>query len=116
MTNSKSKAFAPVEALPYHFPLRGSLWPDTTALIVIDMQVDFCGEGGFCHRAGADMEMLCAPIPQLRKVLDAARRAGLHVIHTSETFAAVLSDLQPHRRWKPHANWPDDLCSRLENW
>jgi len=107
MTSSHKKAFAPIQALPYDFPLHGGLRPDTTALMVIDMQVDFCGEGGFCHQAGADMDMLCAPVPQLGMVLDASRRAGFHVIHTRETFAADLSDLQPHRRWKPYDSSPE---------
>jgi nicotinamidase-related amidase len=75
--------------------------------MVIDMQVDFCGDGGLCHQAGGDMEMLRAPIPQLRKVLDAARHAGFHIVHTRETFAPDLSDLQPHRRWRRQVGSPE---------
>ncbi len=36
-----------VKANPYAWPYNGDLRPENTALIVIDMQVDFCAEGGY---------------------------------------------------------------------
>ena len=36
-----------IKADPYEFPYDGDLLPSNTALIVIDMQVDFCGRGGY---------------------------------------------------------------------
>jgi len=36
-----------VQANPYAWPYNGDLRPDNTALIVIDMQTDFCGVGGY---------------------------------------------------------------------
>ena len=35
-----------ISSTPYPWPYDGSLRPDTTALVVIDMQTDFCGFGG----------------------------------------------------------------------
>ena len=35
-----------VQAQPYAWPYNAALRPDNTALIVIDMQTDFCGRGG----------------------------------------------------------------------
>lgn len=34
-----------ISADPYPYPYDGDLRPDNTALIIIDMQTDFCGEG-----------------------------------------------------------------------
>ncbi len=34
-------------ANPYPWPYNGDLRPENTALIVIDMQTDFCGKGGY---------------------------------------------------------------------
>ena len=36
----------PLAADPYPWPWNGDLRPENTALIVIDMQTDFCGVGG----------------------------------------------------------------------
>src|SRR5262249_21278826 len=36
-----------IPADPYPWPFDGSLRPENTALIVIDMQTDFCGIGGY---------------------------------------------------------------------
>ncbi len=82
---------------PHDFPLHGELQPATTALLVIDMQHDFCSEGGYMHRLGAPLAGLRAPIQPIRRVLMAARTAGYHVIHTRESYRADLADLQP---WK----------------
>jgi biuret amidohydrolase len=38
---------AAIEADPYAWPFDGDLTPLNTALIVIDMQTDFCGRGGY---------------------------------------------------------------------
>lgn len=36
-----------IEANPYPWPYDGALRPENTVLIVIDMQTDFCGHGGY---------------------------------------------------------------------
>ena len=41
-----------VEADPYRWPYNGDLRPQNTALIIIDMQTDFCGVGGYVDKMG----------------------------------------------------------------
>jgi nicotinamidase-related amidase len=51
-----------VAAEPYRWPYNGALRPDNTALIVIDMQTDFCGPGGYVDVMGYDLALVQAPI------------------------------------------------------
>jgi biuret amidohydrolase len=89
-----------IDANPYPFPLSGALLPSTTALLVIDMQGDFCAVDGYMHRFGFDLTALRRPIPVIAALLAAFRARGFPVIHTRETFAPDLSDVQPHRLWR----------------
>ena len=52
------------------------------AVLVVDMQHDYCSPGFYIERAGYDTARLSAPIPRIQRVLAAARRAGLQVIYT----------------------------------
>jgi len=87
-----------VSGNPHDFPIHGELRRENTALVVIDMQHDFCSEGGYMHRLGASLTGLRAPIEPIRRVLAAARAAGFRVVHTREGYSADLSDLQPWKR------------------
>jgi nicotinamidase-related amidase len=68
---------------------------ESTALVVIDMQRDFCDRGGYAARAGLDVERLAAVVGNIRQLLDAARHARLLVIHTREGHLPDLSDCSP---------------------
>lgn len=63
-----------------------------TALIVIDMQRDFCSPGGYADAAGLDVACLSAPIHHIQRLLTAARAHGLLVVHTREGHMPDLSD------------------------
>ncbi len=89
-----------VAADPYAWPFDGDLRPDNTALIVIDMQADFCGPGGYVDKMGYDLSLTRAPIAPIRDVLAAMRRQGYHVFHTREGHRPDLSDLPENKRWR----------------
>ncbi len=74
------------------------------ALLVIDMQRDFCAPGGYADKAGLDIERLRAPIEPIRQLLIAARRSGLFVIHTREGHRTDLSDLPETKRRRAEAS------------
>ncbi|MGY4827176.1 cysteine hydrolase family protein [Sphaerotilaceae bacterium SBD11-9] len=73
------------------------LQPGSTALIVIDMQRDFCAPGGYAARAGLDVSRLAAPIAAIGRLLGAARAAGWLVVHTREGHRPDLSDCPPEK-------------------
>ncbi len=89
-----------VSAQPYPWPFDGALSPANTALIVIDMQTDFCGVGGYVDKMGYDISLTRAPIGPIAALLAAMRPRGYTIIHTREGHRPDLSDLPANKRWR----------------
>jgi biuret amidohydrolase len=90
-----------VEAQPYVWPFDGTVNPEAVALIVIDMQVDFCGEGGYVDAMGYDISLIRATIEPIRRLLASVRGVpGMMVMHTREGHRPELVDLPANKLWR----------------
>jgi ureidoacrylate peracid hydrolase len=69
--------------------------PRQAALIVVDMQNDFCDSGGALARSGADPGLIQAMAPRLLRMLDRARSIGLPIVHVRTE----------HSPWTDSAAW-----------
>jgi nicotinamidase-related amidase len=59
--------------------------PAHTALVVVDMQRDFCAPGGAFDRLGVDISMYPPMIPRLARLVEGARGAGVPVVFIQMT-------------------------------
>lgn len=59
--------------------------PEYTALLLIDIQNDFCSPGGYFDKMGIDVSVLQQVPSRLRPVLEAARHHGVLVVHIQHT-------------------------------
>ena len=79
-----------------------NLFPrDTTALIIIDMQRDFCeSEGTYLGRLGLPVDNTRAPIEPLRVVLRELRARDYAIVHTREGHRPSLGDCPELKLWR----------------
>ncbi|WP_151737634.1 cysteine hydrolase family protein ['Paenibacillus yunnanensis' Narsing Rao et al. 2020] len=90
-----------IAASPYTWPYDGAMDPAKTALMVIDMQTDFCGKGGYVERMGYDLSLTARAIEPIGRLLARVREIdGFTVIHTREGHKPDLSDLPANKRWR----------------
>ncbi|KAL1632725.1 hypothetical protein SLS56_003422 [Neofusicoccum ribis] len=89
---------------PYAWPYDASFSAQTTALVIIDMQNDFCSEGGYITHQGHDISSTRAIIPAVQSVLRAFRQAGWQVYHTREGHRPDLSTLSPREAFRSRNN------------
>lgn len=92
--------------------------PSHAALIVVDVQNDFCAKGGMLDREGRDVSLVQAMVPRLIKLIDRAREVGLTIIYIQSIYNSenncYLSDVwleQANRRRKgSYTEYP--VCER----
>jgi nicotinamidase-related amidase len=90
-----------IEAVPYAWPYDNELIPAKMALLIIDMQIDFCGKGGYVDRMGYDLSLTARTIEPIKRLLAEVRAIpGFTVIHTREGHRPDLSDLPANKRWR----------------
>ena len=89
-----------IDSIPYAWPYDGDLRPENTALVIIDMQTDFCGAGGYVDKMGYDLALTRGPIEPIGRLLATMRAGGYTIIHTREGHRPDLSDLPDNKRWR----------------
>jgi nicotinamidase-related amidase len=89
-----------IKATPFDYPYDGRLVPAATALMVIDLQVDFLSPDGYFARMGYDPAPLRGILPTVARLLDACRRSGVRVIHTRQGYRSDLADMTPYEKWR----------------
>ncbi|MEI7024288.1 cysteine hydrolase family protein [Paenibacillus sp. y28] len=76
-------------------PQRVTMDLQRTAILVIDMQNDFCSEGGWLDHIGADYKTLQSPVEPLNKLLPVLRSAKVPVVWVNWGNRPDRSNLSP---------------------
>ena len=84
-----------IPATPYPWPYNGDITPANTALIIIDMQIDFCGPGGYVASMGYDISLTRAPIEPIKSLLALMRAKGFYPADDNEADALALLQWPP---------------------
>lgn len=67
---------------PEQYSLKEILKPKKCALLVIDVQNDFCDPNGFFAGRGSDISQMQAVVPHIQQLIDTAHQSGVPVIFT----------------------------------
>lgn len=89
-----------IDAKPYLWPHDGHLRPHETALLIIDMQRDFCDASGYVASMGYDLSTVNEIVPRIAAIRDAIASWGGLIIHTREGHRPDLSDLPNLKAWR----------------
>ena len=89
-----------LDSRPYAWPYDDNFTRANTALVVIDMQTDFCGKGGYVDSMGYDLSLTRAPVEPIGRLIDRFRALDMTIIHTREGHRPDLSDLPANKRWR----------------
>jgi ureidoacrylate peracid hydrolase len=101
--------------------------PRHTALVLVDIQNDFCSKGGLMDELGKDLSSMDRMIPNVRRVLDAAREVGVMPIYIQNSwlprhrvtsgawlrFMAVRYGMDPARGCTMEGTWGGEIVSAL---
>lgn len=67
--------------------------PSHTALIVVDVQNDFCAPKGMMDREGNDLSLVQAMVPRLQRLIEAARASGVFVVYIQSIYGLAGNEL-----------------------
>lgn len=100
-----------IPARPHPFPFDR----DHTALVVIDLQKDFCHPEGYCGQVlKADLTSIQSMLPRVQRLIAWARQQSIWVIYTRESHQSDLSDLTPSKKLRYiHAGYPVESLGKL---
>lgn len=84
-----------VEGIRFYDSLAEIVAPIHTALLVVDMQNDFCSPEGHFARNGKDVARLAPLPPTINRLVSAARERGVPVIYTRQTTLPGLASDTP---------------------
>jgi ureidoacrylate peracid hydrolase len=90
-TTTKKKLFNIIHFMAK--PDSVSIEASSTAVIVVDMENDFCSKGGLMDRVGAKVSIIQEIIEPTKRLLTAARNAGIPIIYLKMGYNPDLSDL-----------------------
>lgn len=117
-TTAAAATLAHVEPL---VGLERKVQPRHTALVVVDVQNDFCAEGGMMHAEGLDLTAVQAMAGRLPRLIDGARTAGALVVFVRNVYSsegnAYLSDvwLEQAARRRGDSYTRRDVCA-ADSW
>lgn len=87
--------------------------PRHSALLIVDMQHDFCSPGGVFHRLGIDISMYRPMMARLAALIASARSAGICVVYVQMlTLPDRVSDSPAQIRFNMRMH--EDVLSRNE--
>jgi nicotinamidase-related amidase len=86
-----------VPARPRPFPIEG-LDPAELAVVLVDMQRDFLDDDGYLASLGFSLDGVRAAVEPSRRLLAAARAAGITAIYTRQGYRPDLHEVPRHRR------------------
>lgn len=72
-----------------------NLDPKTTAILLIEYQNEFTSDGGVLHQAVAGVMNATKMLPNTVKLVEAARKRGVTIMHAPITFAEGYGELSP---------------------
>ena len=76
-----------MNAVEEHWTFEELVNPEHTAVIVVDMQNDFCSEKGSIAKMGRDLSSLRVMAPILAGFITRARELGVRLIHTKNVIS-----------------------------
>jgi nicotinamidase-related amidase len=87
-----------VEPPAYLSSIHERISPGNSALVLIDVQNDFCAADGATGRTGQSMEMIHAAVDRIKLLLAAARAAGVFVVHVRAEYGELFRHVgSPYR-------------------